>query len=62
MDLDRRSSRFCWVIVIAQSNSDWYLLVLNQNDDGLYERIGMCTAHYVQVDSKRFETREIQII
>ncbi|KAI1455435.1 HET-domain-containing protein [Annulohypoxylon moriforme] len=61
MDLNRRKSQFCWVIVIAQSNDDWYLLALKKRDDGLFRRIGMVTAKGVKVDPERFEVQEIQI-
>ncbi|KAL7622708.1 hypothetical protein AAE478_006386 [Parahypoxylon ruwenzoriense] len=61
MDLDRRTSRFCFVVIVAKSNDDWYLLVLNKCDDETYQRIGMSTAHGVKVDPKRFETRIIEI-
>ncbi|KAI1371390.1 HET-domain-containing protein [Hypoxylon crocopeplum] len=64
MDVDRRSPRFCSVVIMSQSNGniDWYLLVLDECDDGSYMRIGMCTAHNVHVDPKRFETTDILII
>ncbi|KAI0884128.1 HET-domain-containing protein [Annulohypoxylon maeteangense] len=62
MDLDRRKSRFCWAMVIAQSNNEWFLLVLDKNDDGSYRRIGMATAKSVEVDLGRFEVHEVQII
>lgn len=61
MDLDRRSSRFCSVILIAQANKSWYFLVLDKNRDGSYRRVGMCTAHSVEVDSAKFETLEVAI-
>ncbi|KAI2603624.1 HET-domain-containing protein [Hypoxylon sp. NC1633] len=62
LDLDRRSSRICWVLVMSQANSstDWYLLVLDRHDDGRpYQRIGMCTAHYVKVNTSRFEMQDV---
>ncbi|KAI1774346.1 HET-domain-containing protein [Hypoxylon cercidicola] len=62
MDVDRRTPRFCWVVVMSKSNSNWYLLVLHRCPDGSYRRIGMCTAHNVEVDLGRFETQDIQII
>ncbi|KAI1206340.1 HET-domain-containing protein [Annulohypoxylon truncatum] len=61
MDLDRRTPRFCWVLVMAQSNDDWFLLVLDKGEDGLYRRIGMVTAKNVKVDSARFQVQEFQI-
>ncbi|KAI4864563.1 HET-domain-containing protein [Hypoxylon rubiginosum] len=62
MDLDRRTSRFCWVVVMSKSNGSWYLLVLDRCADGSYQRIGMSTAHNVEVNPGRFETQDIQII
>ncbi|XXG99692.1 hypothetical protein Hte_006033 [Hypoxylon texense] len=62
MDLDRRTPRSCWVVIMSKSNSSWYLLVLQGCANGLYRRIGMCTAHNVEVDPERFEAREIQIV
>ncbi|KAI0378548.1 HET-domain-containing protein [Hypomontagnella monticulosa] len=61
MDLDRRSSRTCWVIKMAQSNNDWYLLVLDKCDDGSFRRIGMCIAHLGKDTPERFEIQEIEI-
>ncbi|KAI1086610.1 HET-domain-containing protein [Rostrohypoxylon terebratum] len=61
MDLDRRTPRYCWVLLMAKSNNDWYLLVLHKVDDGSFRRIGMCTAKGVRVDPSRFETREVEI-
>ncbi|KAI2463826.1 HET-domain-containing protein [Annulohypoxylon bovei var. microspora] len=61
IDLDRRTPRFCWVLIMAQSNDERYLLVLDKNDEELYQRIGMVTAKGVKVDSKRFEMQEVQI-
>ncbi|KAI0159967.1 HET-domain-containing protein [Hypoxylon sp. FL1284] len=62
MDLDRRTSRFCWAIIISISTDSWYLLVLKRRPDGSYLRIGMCTAHVVGVDPGRFETQDIDIV
>ncbi|KAI0896197.1 HET-domain-containing protein [Annulohypoxylon nitens] len=62
MDLDRQTSRFCWVLLMAQSNTDWYLLVLRKVDDQSFRRIGMCTAKGVQVDLGRFKTEEVGIV
>ncbi|KAI1764625.1 HET-domain-containing protein [Hypoxylon sp. FL1150] len=62
MDLDRHTSRFCWAVIMSKSNDSWYSLVLGKRPDGTYRRIGMCTAHCVEVDPERFETRDIQII
>lgn len=62
MDIDRQTPRFCWVVLMSKSNGSWYLLVLGRRPDGKFRRIGMCTAHNVEVDPKRFETQDVQII
>ncbi|KAI1390602.1 HET-domain-containing protein [Hypoxylon trugodes] len=62
MDVDRRSPRFCWAIVMAQSMNDWYLLILHKQNDGKFQRIGMSTSKSVKVDPGRFETKEIEIV
>ncbi|KAI1138470.1 HET-domain-containing protein [Hypoxylon sp. FL0543] len=62
MDLDRRSPRYCWVMVIAQSIDDWLLLVLDKDDDGSYRRIGRGSVHDIELDAERFKTQIIEIV
>ncbi|KAI5856202.1 HET-domain-containing protein [Durotheca rogersii] len=62
MDLDRQSSRICWVMIMARSNDSWYLLVLDKRDDGSYRRVGMATSYSVRVDPARFEMEDIRIV
>ncbi|KAI1402473.1 HET-domain-containing protein [Hypoxylon fuscum] len=62
MDLDRRTSRICWVVIMSKANGSWYSLVLDRLDNRSYRRIGMCTAHGVSVDPGRFETQDVDII
>ncbi|KAI0847267.1 HET-domain-containing protein [Daldinia vernicosa] len=61
MDLDRRSPRLCWALVMTESPNDKYLLVLHMRKDGSYRRVGMSTAHWREVDLSRFKTQEIHI-
>lgn len=62
MDVDRSTARFCWVIIAAQSSGSWLLLVLDEREDeSSYRRIGLCIAHGVAVDSRRFKMRYILV-
>ncbi|KAI1805073.1 HET-domain-containing protein [Daldinia bambusicola] len=61
MDLDRRIPRGCWALVMTESPTDKYFLVLHKRDDGSYRRIGMGNAHWREVDPVRFQIEEIQI-
>ncbi|KAI2620888.1 HET-domain-containing protein [Hypomontagnella submonticulosa] len=62
MDLDRRSSRTCWGIKMAQSNRKWYMLVLDKRDDGSFQRIGMAMANFGDDTPERFQMREIEVV
>ncbi|OTB18675.1 hypothetical protein K445DRAFT_19277 [Daldinia sp. EC12] len=61
MDLDRRTPRACWPLLMTESPTDKYLLVLHKREDGSYRRVGMSNAHWREVDPVRFRMEEIQI-
>ncbi|KAJ1331176.1 HET domain-containing protein [Microdochium nivale] len=62
LDLDRDSPRDCWALVASRSNSDRFMLILEDRGDGTFGRVGFCTAYGFEYGRDKFPTRDIVIM
>ncbi|KXJ95829.1 heterokaryon incompatibility protein-domain-containing protein [Microdochium bolleyi] len=61
LDLDRHSPRDCWALIATRSNSDRFMLVLEDRGDGTFRRIGFCTAYGFQFGRDKFPVAEVVV-